>query len=61
MSTDPSEPFFKTPPKTITRAEADRLRRECKEHQVVVEGKVALHFVRDENGIIYLVDQAKAD
>lgn len=45
-------------PKTITREESDRIRREGKEHLVVVEGKYALHMVRDEHGITYIVDEA---
>lgn len=61
MSNDQPEPFFKTPPKTITREEADRLRRECKDHTVIVDSKVALHVVRDANGVIYVIDEARAN
>lgn len=53
-----SDRFFNNPPQTITRDEANRVRRECKDHLVVVHGKVALHMCRDANGVIYVVDEA---
>jgi hypothetical protein len=54
-----SAPFFPKPPQTITREEAERIRRESKDHIVVVQGNVALHMVRGSDGVIYVVDEAK--
>lgn len=61
MNYDHSEPFFPKLPKTITSEEATRLRRECKDHTVIVEGNVALHMVRDAQGCVYVVDEAQTE
>jgi hypothetical protein len=44
----------------ISRAEADRCRREAKHHIMVKEGNVAIHAVHDpETGVTTIVDHAE--
>lgn len=43
--------------KTITREEAAKLRREAKDHTIVVEDGYAIHFVM-KDGVVYVIDEA---
>jgi hypothetical protein len=50
--------FFSKKPKTVTREDANRVRRESKDHIVAASEGVALHGCWMPDGTLYIVDEA---